>query len=200
MRRLTKALANGVALLTAAPFALACHLLQRISVSDSPFHDFSQFLSLFPGLPGDYLRRGFYYWTLAHCSLRVKISFGTLIAHPQTEIHDGAYIGPNCIIGTAIIGPHATLGSGVHLLSGKSQHSFENLHVPIQEQGGRFEKITIGENCWVGNASVIMADVGQNSIVGAGSVVTSPVACEAIAAGNPAKVLRMRSIRATGDR
>ena len=72
-------------------------------VRDGIFHDFSQFLSLFPGLSGDFLRKGFYYWTLAHCSIQVKISFGTLVAHPQTEVHEGVYIGPYCLIGTAVI-------------------------------------------------------------------------------------------------
>jgi virginiamycin A acetyltransferase len=191
-KQVSKWLANGLALSLAGPFALLYRLVQLLSHSDGIFHDFSQFFSLFPGLPGDYLRKGFYYWTLAHCSIYVKISFGTLIAHPQTEIHEGVYIGPYCLIGTAIIGSNATLGSGVHLLSGKHQHNFDRLDLPIQEQGGRFEKISIGSNCWLGNGAIVMANLGSHAIVGAGSVVTSPMEPMSVVGGNPAKVVRRR--------
>lgn len=192
VKQVSKWLANGLAVSLAGPFALVYRLLRLLSKSDGIFHDFSQFLSLFPGLPGDYLRKGFYYWTLTHCSIQVKISFGTLIAHPQTEIHAGVYIGPYCLIGTAVIGPNATLGSGVHLLSGKHQHNFDRLELPIQEQGGCFEKISIGSNSWLGNGAIVMANVGNGAIVGAGSVVTSPIEPMAIVAGNPAKVVKRR--------
>jgi virginiamycin A acetyltransferase len=192
MNQWLKPLANGLALALTAPAGLLWRLLRFLSVSDGVFHDLSQFFSLIPGLPGDYLRKSFYYWTLSHCSLEVKISFGTLIAHPETEVHEGVYVGPYCLIGTAIIGPHATLGSGVHLLSGKRQHNFDHLNVPIQEQGGSFECISIGSNSWLGNGCIVMADIGSDAIVGAGAVVTSAVESLCIVVGNPARVVRRR--------
>lgn len=192
MKRFLRFFIEVASLAIAAPFAWVCRFAMLVSGSDDAFHGFSQFFSLVPGLPGDYLRKGFYYWILAHCSLQVKISFGTLIAHPQTEIHEGVYIGPYCLIGTATIGAHATIGSGVHLLSGKQQHHFDRLDVPIQEQGGRFARITIGSDSWLGNGCIVMADVGSKAIVGAGSVVTAPIDPMSIAVGNPAKVVRKR--------
>jgi virginiamycin A acetyltransferase len=199
MKHLLKSLATGIALALTAPAGLLWRFARLFSVSDGLFHDLSQLHSLIPGLPGDYLRKGFYYWTLSHCSLDVKISFGTLVAHPETEIHEGVYIGPYCLIGTAIIGPHSTLGSAVHVLSGKRQHNFDLLNVPIQDQGGRFDRISIGSNSWLGNGSIVMADVGRHSIIGAGSVVTSAVNELCIVAGNPAKVLRQRRQRASKE-
>jgi acetyltransferase-like isoleucine patch superfamily enzyme len=77
-------------------------------------------------------------------------------------------------------------------MSGKGQHNFDNLDVPIKDQGGVFEKITIGENCWLGNGAMIMANIGDGCIVGAGSVVTNDMPANSIVAGNPAKVIKNR--------
>jgi acetyltransferase-like isoleucine patch superfamily enzyme len=56
--------------------------------------------------------------------------------------------------------------------------------------------VRIGAGTWIGSGSVILADVGRNSIIGAGSVVTRPIPDEVVAAGTPARVIRHR--RAAG--
>jgi maltose O-acetyltransferase len=50
-------------------------------------------------------------------------------------------------------------------------------------------KITIKENCFIGDSSIVLPNVtiGPNSIVGAGSVVTKNVPPNTVAAGNPAR-------------
>jgi acetyltransferase-like isoleucine patch superfamily enzyme len=75
-------------------------------------------------------------------------------------------------------------------LSGKGQHCFDNPNLPIREQGGSFEKVNIGENCWIGNSALIMANVQQHSVVAAGSVLTTDLTGNSVIAGNPAKKLR----------
>ena len=77
-------------------------------------------------------------------------------------------------------------------MSGKNQHNIDDPSVPIKEQGGTFTKVTIGENCWVGNGALIMADIGDNAVVAAGAVVIHAIPENAIVAGNPAKVIRQR--------
>jgi acetyltransferase-like isoleucine patch superfamily enzyme len=77
-------------------------------------------------------------------------------------------------------------------MSGKHQHSFGDLETPIQEQGGTLKKVEIGEDTWIGNCALIMANVGKKCIIGAGAVVTRDLEDFSIAAGNPAKVLRKR--------
>jgi len=57
---------------------------------------------------------------------------------------------------------------------------------------GGSEPVTIGNNVWLGDSSIICKGVaiGDNSIIGAGSVVTSDIPANVIAAGNPAEVIR----------
>ncbi len=52
--------------------------------------------------------------------------------------------------------------------------------------------ITIGDNVWIGGSVCIMPGVtiGNNAVIGAGSVVTKDIPDNAIAVGNPARVLR----------
>ena len=172
------------------PFSLSYLLLKRILGKDPLVSAYSQFLSLLPGKTGGYLRAGFYRFVITACSPDAVISFGVLFSQQDTEIESGVYIGPQCNIGKCKIGKNTLLGSGVHIMSGKGQHNFSDPTKPIKDQGGVYSKVSIGENCWVGNGALIMANVGQGSIVAAGSVVIDDVPEGVIVGGNPAKVLK----------
>ncbi len=52
--------------------------------------------------------------------------------------------------------------------------------------------VVIGNNVWVGDSAIVCKGVtiGDNSIIGAGSVVVKDVPANAVAAGNPAQVVR----------
>ncbi len=169
------------------------YLILRIFIEkDSVFHGFSQLFSLFPGIPGNYMRKEFYRMTLKHCDSECAICFGTVISHTDSEIGKGVYIGPNCNLGTVKLEDNVTLGSNVHILSGKRQHNFSDITIPVQDQRGIYEKVSIGSDTWIGNSSVIMANIGKKCIIGAGSVVTKEIEDYSIAAGNPARVIRKR--------
>jgi acetyltransferase-like isoleucine patch superfamily enzyme len=147
-------------------------------------------LSLLPGKIGSYLRAGFYRFTLKKCHPSAVIGFGTIFSQADTEIAKGVYIGPQCNIGLCSIGKDTLLGSGVHIMSGKGQHNFDNPNIAIKDQGGSFEKIKIGENCWLGNSALVMASIEDRCVVAAGSVIVSPVSTKSLVAGNPAKKIR----------
>ena len=65
---------------------------------------------------------------------------------------------------------------------------------PITEQEMVERDIVIGSDCWIGARAIITAGVtlGDGCVVGAGSVVTRDVPAMSIAAGVPAKVVRLR--------
>jgi virginiamycin A acetyltransferase len=177
-------------LLVMLPFSLAFKILAQALNQDQLTSSFSQFLSILPGKTGSYLRAGFYRVTLTNCSPDALISFGTLLSQQDTDIGAGVYIGPQCNIGKCAIGKNTLLGSGVHIMSGKGQHNFSDPNVPIKDQGGSFTKVIIGENCWIGNCALIMANVGAGSVVAAGAVVVNNVPDGVVVGGNPAKILK----------
>jgi len=164
--------------------------LYRLTRSRALFAGQAQLLALAPGKIGSYLRVGYYCMTLKQCSRYGYIGFGSFFAHPEAELGVGYYIGSYNIIGMARIGNHATIASHVSILSGKKQHGYGEIGRPIQEQPGFFKVIAIGDNCWIGNNAVVMADIGEQTVVAAGSVVVYPTGGFEVVAGNPAKVLK----------
>jgi acetyltransferase-like isoleucine patch superfamily enzyme len=176
-----------------APLWLAALVERRLGLGEAVFGGCSELLSLVPGKPGVFLRRAFYRMTLDRCATDCHIGFGTTISHPDTEIHPGVMVGSRCTVGKSVLERDATVGSNVDILSGRHQHGFGRLDVPIQGQGGCFRRVVIGRNSWVGNSAVVMADVGAHCVIGAGSVVVRPIPEGSVAAGNPAAVKRTRS-------
>jgi acetyltransferase-like isoleucine patch superfamily enzyme len=190
MKNGIKQLVFAILALVMFPITLSFFVLSVLLNKDSLIGAYSQFLSLLPGRLGCYLRSGFYRFALTYCSPDALVSFGTLFSQSDTEIQSGVYIGPQCNIGKCVNGKNTLLGSGVHIMSGKGQHNFDDPSKPIKDQGGTFTKVSIGENCWLGNGALVMANVGKGSVVAAGAVVVEDVPEGVIVGGNPARVLR----------
>ncbi|MEC8230772.1 MAG: acyltransferase [Pseudomonadota bacterium] len=191
MKSVLKKCIHLIAIIAVSPLIVLYFVLNIVS-SDNCFAAFSQFLSLFPGKSGNFLRGAFYRITLMGFSQDSFIGFATLLSQKNTVIKQGVYIGPQCNIGACVIEKDCLLGSGVHILSGKQQHNFDDLDKPIREQGGHFQPITLGEDTWAGNGAIIMANVGKKCVVAAGAVVTKDIPDFAIVAGNPATIIKMR--------
>ena len=192
IKDILKGIVNFICIVIVLPLYLIHGVMGTLKNKDSSFWTFSQFLSLFPGSSGSYLRKNFYRLSMTQCNKDCAIMFGTIFSQVDTEIGKGVYIGPNCNIGRCKIENYCTIGSNVHIMSGKAQHNFNDLDTPIQDQGGIFEKVTIGEDTWIGNCALVMANIGGKCIIGAGSVVTKDVEDFSIVAGNPAKVIKKR--------
>ena len=190
----TKRIVKAIFLLLALPFVFLVLLLNVFGSSDSGFTSISQLLSLVPGKPGVYLRAGFYKISCPNTSDNISIGFLTIFSHMDTTVELGVYIGPQCNIGKCHIRANTLVGSGVHILSGNKQHSFDDPTMPIQAQGGAYSKISIGSDCWLGNGSIILASIADRTIVAAGAVVTKPIIeTMGIYAGNPARRIKERS-------
>lgn len=192
MKEMFKTLARGTARIMILP-AYLLYLTGNLFIEKKKnFQGFSECFSNIPGLIGEYLRREFYRLTLAECSKDCCISFGVLFSSYKASIGRGVYIGPFSMIGYARIGDYTLISSSVQVLSGSKQHYFDKLDVPIKEQGGEFNLVEIGEDCWLGNGTVVMANVGQKSVIGVRSVVNKDIPPYSIAVGSPAKVIRSR--------
>ncbi len=157
------------------------------------FADLTQWMALLPGIPGEYFRLAFLRWALPRCGKNASIGFGTIFSHPTAELGENIYIGPYCILGDITIENDVLLASGVSVANGTNQHFIERTDVPIRLQGGEFRRITIGEDSWIGERAVVLADVGRHCVVGAGALVLENIPDYAIAVGVPAKVVKFRS-------
>jgi len=134
------------------------------------------------------------------------------------SIGDGVFIGRNTILsckgGSIEIGHNSNISAGCTLLSESTlsigrnvliagmtyivaggNHGIERVDLPIIAQpcaskGG----VRIGDNCWIGAGVTILdgVQIGRDTVVGAGAVVIESLPDFAVAAGVPAKIIRMR--------
>lgn len=188
-----KAIARGVALIFVLPLLVSCWLRALLLGRDRTLEGSSQTLAGIPGLPGQYLRRALLSRVLAYCDASAVIGFGTVFFEAGARIDENAYIGAYCVLGLVHIEQDVLIASGVHIPSGRYVHGIDDSNLPIRDQLGRHELVTIGAGAWVGEGAVVMADVGRESVVGAGSVVTQPLPDRVIAVGAPARVIRSRA-------
>lgn len=95
----------------------------------------------------------------------------TILDVARVRIGDNCFMAPNVAIYTA--------GHPVHPDTRNSQYEYG-------------KEVTIGNNVWLGGSVVITPGVhiGNNVVIGAGSVVTRDIPDNAIAVGNPCKVVR----------
>ena len=73
-------------------------------------------------------------------------------------------------------------------------HGVVEVERSIREQGIYKRDVEVGSNVWIGYGACVLRGVrvGDNSIVGTNSVVTKDVPANAVVAGIPARVIRMR--------
>jgi virginiamycin A acetyltransferase len=192
MKSVVKSMARALALLAVLPALGGFHLRAALMGRDRALEGSSQWLGMIPGVFGEYLRRAFLAQTLAECAPTATIGFGVLFSRAGARIGEQVYIGPRCHIGLAQIGRDVLLAAGVHVPSGARTHGTGEADKAIRDQETTYSVVRIGEGTWIGSAAVVMADVGPHAVIGAGAVVTKPLPGWVIAAGVPARVVRMR--------
>lgn len=170
--------------------ALPAVIDYRLFKSERTFDFFAKFFSLLPGKPGQFLRASYYMQTLAECHYDLFVGFGSFFSHVTARVGRGVKIGSFSIIGTAVLEDYVAVGSRVSVLSGKYQHGGGARGRDIARNDVLYETVRIGRGTWLGEGSVVMADVGQHAIVSAGSVITRPIPDHATAVGNPARAVR----------
>jgi acetyltransferase-like isoleucine patch superfamily enzyme len=119
----------------------------------------------------------------------------------RVSIGAGSHVGQWCCLwagdsaGRIDIGDHALLAPDVFITA--SDYDFDAGPGPVMDLPKREHDVRIGANTWLGAKVVVVAGVtiGDGAIVAAGSVVTRDVPAGAVAAGVPARVIRMRGER-----
>jgi acetyltransferase-like isoleucine patch superfamily enzyme len=105
------------------------------------------------------------------------------------RIGDFCLICPGVRIGSADaveIGSNCMLASKVYITDSDWHDIYNRI------ASGRTAPVTIAENVWIGDSAIICKGVtiGENSIIGAGAVVVDDIPANAVAAGNPARVVK----------
>ena len=80
-------------------------------------------------------------------------------------------------------------------LMGGGNHSIDRTDIPISRQGAECRGIEIGDNVWLGAGVRVMdgCSVGRDCVIGTNSFVNQDIPAFAVAAGSPARLLKMRT-------
>lgn len=113
------------------------------------------------------------------------------------RLGDFANVSANCSLlsETKIeVGEHTFLAGQCYLVAG-GNHSFDRTDIPIMFQPSlRKGGIVIRDDCWLG-ASVVVLDgvfLEKGCVIGAGAVITESFPAYSVAAGVPARTVRLR--------
>ena len=147
----------------------------------------------------------------------VRVGLGVLVLHPGTfEIGDAVFLGNqtylqgrhdgHCVIGAHTwigpqsyfdcrdmeLGEHVGWGPGAKVLG--SEHTGDPADLPIIQTDLVIRPVRVGKWADIGTNAVLLpgVTVGEGAMIGAGAVVTRDVPAYAVAAGVPARVLRLR--------
>jgi acetyltransferase-like isoleucine patch superfamily enzyme len=113
----------------------------------------------------------------------------------RVEIGEKTVMGQECTISAyqhVRIGEQCVIADRAMFID--FDHGVVEVERPIRQQGIYKRDVVVGSNVWVGYGACVLrgVSVGDNSIVGTNSVVTRDVPANAVVAGIPARVIRMR--------
>ena len=125
------------------------------------------------------------------------IGHGSKIRAHEGEVRIGAksVLGQECTISSfqhVSIGRECIVADRVMLID--FDHGMVEVERPIREQGIYKRDVRIGHNVWIGYGASFLrgVTVGDNAVVGTYTVVNKDVPANAVVAGVPVRVLRMR--------
>lgn len=191
MVKLIKNIIIAILFILVLPFGLVAKLAYKLLGTQQAFTMFAEGFSMVPGFIG-YLSRACYYkQTLAKSHIDFFTAFGTYLSKIECEINENVKIGGRTTIGLCKIGKNTVIANSVSVISGRRQHNFDDPNASVAGET-QFQKLEIGENIFVGEKSIVMANIGDKAIIGAGSVVVKDIPPFSIAVGNPCKVVKTR--------
>jgi acetyltransferase-like isoleucine patch superfamily enzyme len=120
----------------------------------------------------------------------------------KVRVHEGEV----SIGAKSVLGQECTISAYRHISIGREciiadrvmlidfDHGVVDVERPIRKQGIYMRAVRVGNNVWMGYGACVLrgATVGDNSVIGTYAVVTKDLPENAVAAGVPARVIRMR--------
>lgn len=136
--------------------------------------------------------------SMRHIGERVRFDDNVYINYPDNIIiNDDVYIGKDTFLNAydlIEIGSHTVIAAGCKLIT--ANHRFDDLSIPINDQGYDCQPIRIDEDVWIGYGVVVLPGVhlGKGCVVAAGAVVTKSFDSYSVIAGVPAKLIKRRVV------
>jgi acetyltransferase-like isoleucine patch superfamily enzyme len=141
---------------------------------------------------------------------RGRLRFGRFVwigDGTKIRCHEGEVI----IGDKTVLGQECTISAYQHVRIGEQcviadramfidfDHGIVEVERTIREQGIYKREVNVGSNVWIGYGACVLrgVQVGDNAVIGTNAVVTSDVPANAVVAGIPAKVIRMREAPST---
>jgi acetyltransferase-like isoleucine patch superfamily enzyme len=134
---------------------------------------------------------------------RIELGRWSWIGHgTKLRCHEGVVsigaktvMGQECTISAfqnVSIGRECVIADRVMLID--FDHGMVEVERPVRLQGIYKRDVNVGNNVWIGYGACILrgVTVGDNAVIGTGAVVTKDVPANAVVAGVPARVIRMR--------
>jgi acetyltransferase-like isoleucine patch superfamily enzyme len=146
------------------------------------------------------VRSGAHFTVSRHAS--VRFGAGCVLDHGFTlessgriEVGDRTVFGHHCTVAadrSVAIGERCLFGEMVSIRD--HDHAFDDPTTSILDQGRATAPVNIGDDVWVGAKASITRGVtiGSGTVIGAHAVVTHDLPPGCVAAGVPARVVRMR--------
>jgi acetyltransferase-like isoleucine patch superfamily enzyme len=134
---------------------------------------------------------------------RIELGRWSWIGHgSKLRSHEGVI----SIGAKTVMGQECTISAYQHVSIGREcviadrvmlidfDHGVVDVETPIRLQGIYKRDVRVGNNVWIGYGACILrgVTVGDNAVIGTNAVVTRDVPANAVVAGVPARVLRMR--------
>jgi acetyltransferase-like isoleucine patch superfamily enzyme len=134
---------------------------------------------------------------------RIELGRWSWLGHgTKVRCHEGVVsigaktvMGQECTISAfqnVSIGRECVIADRVMLID--FDHGVVEVDRPVREQGIYKRDVRVGNNVWIGYGACILrgVTVGDNAIIGTSAVVTRDVPANAVVAGAPARLVRMR--------
>jgi acetyltransferase-like isoleucine patch superfamily enzyme len=134
---------------------------------------------------------------------RIELGRWSWLGHgTKIRCHEGVV----SIGAKTVMGQECTISAFQHVKIGREcviadrvmfidfDHGVVEVERPIRLQGIYKRDVNVGNNVWIGYGACILrgVTVGDNAVIGTNAVVTKDVPANAVVAGLPAKVIRMR--------